>query len=153
MNSYYERRAGATLMAAVETQLRDDLRHYRVDPDGLTIHWAEALGEGHDTWVLGGYLEKVSGLTVLDREGKTVAKGWMDFIHGGGEKDSFFVFWLYLSVRTGDGFIPVKQESTIPAHVWERLPEETKERCTREGEYDSRWSKDPRVRAWKQRHV
>lgn len=114
MNSPYERWLGAALQATVETQLLNDLQHYGINPNDLKVDWAAALGEGHSTKVLGGYLEEVSGLSVLDREGNIVAKGWMDFIHRGSEPDPLFVFWLYLYVRREDGFRKVKKEPTIP---------------------------------------
>ncbi len=152
MASHYEQQVGASLLAVAEEQLLDDLRHYGVDPEGMTVDWSQALGEGHCTQAFGGWLEEVSGLTVLDRDGNEVAQGWMDFIHGGTKDDPLFVFWLFLHLNRDGSFVTVKKEPTIPAHVWERLPQRTKELCCREGGYDSRWSDDPRVRAWKRLH-
>lgn len=133
----------------VDEQLLEDLRHYGLDSDDLSIDWSEAVHEGHCTQFFGDRLEESSDLTVLDRDGNPVAKGWMDFIHGGTNDDPLFAFWLYLYLIQGNSHIQVKKEPTIPAHVWERLPEKTKELCTKEGQYDSRWSADPLVRLWK----
>jgi hypothetical protein len=148
MASDYEQQVGASLLSVVEAQLLDDLRNYGVDPDGMTIDWSEALGEGHVTRVFGGLLEGVSGLSVVDKDGHHVADGWMDFIHGGTKDDPIFVFWLYLDLYQGSSYMSVKKEPTIPAHVWEQLPERTKELCAREGAYDA----DPLVRSWRRQH-
>ena len=141
-------RMGPVLLAEVERQLLADLAHYGVSQPDLKIDWSAACGEGHCTRHMDGYLEELSGLGVLGASEETVAEGWLDFVHGG---DSFplFVFWLFLSIRANGEWTKVKGEPVIPEHVWERLPDQSKEACCKEGSYDARWSRDPKVIAWK----
>src|SRR5262249_42160878 len=143
-------RMGPILRAEVEKQLLADLAHYGMSGSDSTIDWSEACGEGHCTRYLDGNLEELSGLAVVTSGGEPVAEGWFDFVHGG---DGFplFVFWLFLSVRVNGEWKKSKAEPVIPAHIWDCLPDESREACCKEGVYDVRWSKDPTVVAWKRR--
>ena len=148
MGSYQEV-MGTGLAAEVEGQLLEDLRYYGVSGEGLVIDWSQACGEGHCTDILGGNLQDVSGLAVLDESQNVIAVGWMDFIHGGGD-NPLFVFWLFLHIQIEGNLHSVKDSPTIPEHIWERLPEKSRQLCAKEDTYDARWAKDPLVRAWRQ---
>ena len=113
---------GLLLQKEVESQLLDDLLPYGIDSSGLVIDWSNACQEGHCTQALDGNLEELSSVAVITVEGKVVAEGWMDFIHGGGE-NPLFVFWLFLNVLRQGKRQMVKVEPHIPAHIWMRLPE------------------------------
>lgn len=141
---------GAGLRAEVERQLLADLEHYRAGSatSGCTIDWSHPCQEGHCTDVLGGVLEEMSSVFVLDREGILVAEGWVDFVHGGATLP-LHVFWLFLDLVEEAGRIRVKDDLAIPEHVWARLDDASKDACAVEGIYDSRWSKDPKVEAWR----
>jgi hypothetical protein len=139
---------GLLLQKEVESQLLDDLLPYGIDSSGLVIDWSNACQEGHCTQALDGNLEELSSVAVITVEGKVVAEGWMDFIHGGGE-NPLFVFWLFLDVLRQDKWQKVKVEPHIPAHIWSRLPESTKRLCASATEYDARWKNDPLVISWR----
>lgn len=139
---------GPLLQKEVESQLLNDLLPYGIDPHGLEIDWSNACQEGHCTHALDGKLEELSSVAVITDEGKVVAEGWMDFIHGGGE-NPLFVFWLSLNVLRQDKWQKIKEEPHIPAHIWSRLPESTKRICARTTEYDARWKNDPLVISWR----
>jgi len=87
---------GDRLRREVERQLLLDLEHYRPGSPGekLTIDWSNP---GHCTDFLGGSLESMSDVVVRCSDGKVVADGWIDFVHGGGDGLPLFVFWLFLS--------------------------------------------------------
>jgi hypothetical protein len=141
----------ASLRLEVERQLLLDLEHYRpgsVDV-GLMLDWSNPCQEGHQTRFLGGILESMSDVAVLDSSGAVVADGWIDFIHGGGTLP-LVVFWLFLALGN-DRQRSAKGESEIPEHVWEKLSNESRDSCVVDGRYDARWSRDPRVVAWKRR--
>jgi hypothetical protein len=125
-----------------------DLAHYGVAEEGLKIDWSNPCQEGHCTEALDGNLEDLSDLTVVNRRGETIAEGWMDFVHGGGE-NPLFVFWLFLSILRDGKWVEVKETPTIPDHVWQTLPESTKDLCMVEDGYDARWCKDPLVIEWR----
>ena len=133
--------------AEVERQLLADLAYYGIAPSGLSIDCSGACQEGHCTQVLDGTLEELSDITVVDASGNWVARGWMDFVHGGGA-NPLFVFWLFLSVRKDGQFQQLKSAPTIPSHLWDRLPLATKNLCLKVDGYDARWAKDPKVRQW-----
>jgi len=144
-------RMGPTLLAEVERQLLVDLAHYGVSQRSLKIDWSDACGEGHCTHYLdGNLLEDLSGLWVIGPQGEALAEGWLDFVHGG-EDLPLFVFWLFLRICFNGEWKEVKSEPVIPQHVWDRLPDQSKTACTKEGAYDARWSTDPKVRKWKLR--
>lgn len=143
----YCARMGPRLQKLVEDQLLNDLHTYGVNPHVLTIDWSDACGEGHCTDVLDGDLEELSSIVVVDPADQPTAEGWMDFIHGGGE-NPLFVFWLYLRVNRNGAWHEVKNRPYIPAHVWSRLPEDSKRLCTKSDSYDARWKDDPLVVAW-----
>lgn len=141
-------RMGARLQQDLEGQLLQDLAAYGIEPAGLSIDWSEACPEGHCTKALGGELEDLSEVSVIDAEGDVVAAGWMDFIHGGGD-NPLFVFWSSLSLFKDNEWVRVKDEPHIPQHVWGRLPEATRRLCAAGGGDDARWAEDPTVVAWK----
>jgi len=140
---------GPQLREEVEQQLLRDLEHYGLPSAALGIDWSDVSQEGHMTEILNGELEELSGIAVVDPSGNFVAEGWMDFIHGG-DKNPLFVFWLFLSIDRDGKEDKVKCEPTIPEHVWNRLPEESKVICAEAESYDSRWVDDPLVRKWRQ---
>jgi len=141
---------GDGLRTEVESQLIQDLEHYR--PGSLSneirIDWSDPCQEGHCTEALGGTLEEMSNVLVREKDGSVIAKGWIDFVHGG---DDFplFVFWLFLDLIDRGGARRVKDDLGIPQHVWERLPPRSKDACAVTDRYDSRWKADPKVVAWK----
>lgn len=139
---------GPQLQREVEAQLLDDLIPYGIDPDGLSIDWSAACQEGHCTQAIGGNLEALSSVAVVDSNGAIIAEGWMDFIHGGGDHP-LFVFWLFLDDLRNGQRREVKKEPHIPGHIWARLPDSTKHLCLRSNEYDSTWKDDPLVVSWR----
>ncbi len=141
---------GPRLAAEVERQLLADLAHYGVETTGASFDWSESCQEGHCTSVMDGNLEELSNVVVLGRGAEAIAEGWIDFIHGG-VGNPLFVFWLHLSVPQAGMWIRVKSDNAIPEHVWNRLPEHTKQACTPVSTYDSRWSNDPRVNEWRRK--
>ena len=138
---------GPILRAEVERQLFADLANYGVEISDESFDWSDSCQEGHCTSAMDGNLEDLSNVVVLGRGAEPIAEGWIDFVHGGGG-NPLFVFWLYLSLQRAGKWTKVKSDNTIPAHVWERLPESTRQACTPGAAYDSRWSNDPRVQAW-----
>ena len=139
---------GPKLLEYVERALLEDLRHYGIAPEGLRFDWSDPVQEGHTTDYLDGMLEEMSDVRVIDAAGAPRAEGWIDFVHGAPDAP-LFVFWLYLDHREGDLSTSLKDEPGLPAHVWSRLPERSKELCATEDKYDKRWSKDPLVVQWR----
>jgi hypothetical protein len=142
---------GDGLRREVERQLLLDLEHYRhgASNEELTIDWSDPCQEGHCTEVLGGRLESMSDVLVRRSNGQVLADGWMDFVHGGGDLP-LFVFWLFLDLIDDEGrSVDVKEDSSIPPHVWGKLPLASKNACTNTDRYDARWETDPNVKAWR----
>ena len=137
MTSHYITQMGPLLQAEVERQLLEDLRHYGVSGSGLTIEWWDVCGEGRCTKVLGGQLEEVSGLVVLDDGHDKIAEGWMGFIHGS-TGDPLYVFWLFLSIFENGQWRRVKVKPAIPGHMWNQLPDETKRTFPNADSYNAR---------------
>lgn len=137
----------SVLLSEVERQLLADLEHYVTAGDKLRFDWSECCQEGHCTEVLGGELENQSSVCVVSEDGQPIAEGWVDFIHGGGT-NPLFVFWLFLRVRRNGQWVEVKSDNTIPRHIWDSLPIESKALCAKSKEYDARWANDPLVREW-----
>ncbi len=145
MNTYYADRMGPELRTEVERQLAEDLRHYGVQETGISFDWSDSCQEGHCTRYLNGDLESLSSILVRNNDGENIAEGWMDFIHGSDE-NPLFVFWLFLDLIRKDGTrLDVKEDGSIPAHIWSLLPVRAKDLWT----YDAKWSKDPLVLQWK----
>jgi hypothetical protein len=144
--SHEVERMGLLLRREVERQLLDDLTHYRGEASGLTIDWSDPCQEGHCTDYMGGKLESLSDVRVVDTTGAMVADGWMDFVHGGGS-NPLFVFWLFLRLRVNGSDVQVKAEPTIPPHVWSRLPDTSKDLCV----VDGAWEGDSNVKTWSSR--
>ncbi|TME89621.1 MAG: hypothetical protein E6I44_03150 [Chloroflexi bacterium] len=142
---------GPQLLAHVEQELLEDLHSYGMTTDTLVFDWSNPCEEGHVTRYLDGQLEDMSGVSVVDLSGRVQARGWIDFVHGAAEAP-LFVFWLYLDVRHGDGWRRAKDDPGLPAHVWTRLPDRSKQLCATSDRYDARWSKDPLVTAWREAH-
>jgi len=132
---------GDKLATFVEAQLLMDLREYGIDTEGLTIDWSNACQEGHCIDVDSGWLESADDIHVLDRHGRIVAGGWIDFIYVGGET-KLRAFWLYLHVAADDGWTVVKSHPTIPDHLWLALSEVEKDTVAAQ---DEAWSSDPKV--------
>jgi hypothetical protein len=139
---------GPRLQGYVEQQLLRDLAHYGLAPAELSFDWSNPCQEGHQTTYLDGLLEEMSDVVVLGPDGTAVAEGWVDFIHAGGDAP-LCVFWLFLSLREGDAWRKAKDRPTIPLHVWEQLPDQSKVLCAA----DARWSKDPLVVAWRRASI
>jgi hypothetical protein len=139
---------GPQLLEYVERALLEDLHHYGIAPDGLRIDWSDPVQEGHVTHYLDGMLEEMSDVTVLDADGEPLTEGWIDFVRGAPDAP-LFVFWLYLRRRDGDRWTSLKDKPNLPAHVWSRLPERSKDLCATEGKYDARWRNDPLVQQWR----
>ena len=138
---------GPRLRAEVERQLLADLAHYGIVIPGASLDWSESCQEGHCTSALDGNLEELSNVAVFGSGAEPVAEGWIDFVHGGGS-NALFVFWLYFSVQHAGKWTKIKSDNSIPQHVWENLPEVTKQACASDAAYDSRWSNDPKVQEW-----
>jgi hypothetical protein len=139
---------GPLLQKEVETQLLNDLLNYGIDSNGLVIDWSGACGEGHCTQTIDGNLEELSSVAVVDSDGTAVAKGWMDFIHGGGD-NPLFVFWLFLYDLHNGARKKIKEHPNIPVHIWKRLPESTKRILAMSEKYDAKWKRDPLVKSWR----
>src|ERR1022692_1822199 len=141
MKSERSAQMGPILLAEVERQLIADLANHGLSQADLRIDWTDALGEGHCTRHLDGNLEELSGLAVIAPNGEIVAEGWMDFVHGG---DDFplFVFWLFLDIKVNGDWQAVKKIPEIPKHVWDRLPDRSRNTCVTQDSYDSRWASD-----------
>src|SRR5262245_31928385 len=121
---------GPMLRAEVERQLLEDLLHYQVGVVNPIFDWSEICIEGHATRYLDGEMENWSGITVLDSVGQTIADGWMEFIHGGGD-NPLFVFWEFLTIYENGKQREAKRQPGIPRHIWEELPETSKQLCTK----------------------
>ena len=146
---------GDRLMREVERQLLIDLEHYRPGSlnEKLTIDWSNPCQEGHCTEFLGGSLESMDGVVVLRSDGKMVADGWIDFVHGGGDLP-LFVFWLFLNLIDDEGrSVEVKKDTVIPLHIWNKLPLSSKNACTITDRYDASWKNDPSVKDWKRKAI
>ena len=144
-------RLGPRLRSEVERQLLSDLRQYGIAVGEAALDWSESCIEGHATSYLDGMLHNFSNVAVVDKRGKLLASGWIDFIHGGGT-NPLYVFWNQLTIFE-DGDLRrekvLKSTPGIPRHVWEKLPESSKKLCTKSDSYDSMWSNDPLVLEWK----
>jgi hypothetical protein len=142
----YTHHMGPRLRAEVEKQLIDDFRRYAAEQrDDLTIDWSETCPEGHETAYLDGRLENWSDVCIVNAQGETVARGWIDFIHGSGDHP-LFVFWY--SLRFGANTEDVVRAQGIPQHIWENLPERTKALYL-SSEADDHWANDPLVLQWR----
>lgn len=139
---------GPILRTEVERQLWADFAHYGSTEGELLIDWSTVCPEGHCTTVYDGWLESSSYIELQDLTGSVVASGWMDFIHGG-SGNPLHIFWLYLDVRDPNGtWRSIQKKGLIPDHVWNKLSEQTKSVCAARGQYDTRWSDDPKVKEW-----
>ena len=143
----YPNHMGPRLRAEVERQLLLDFQHYAHEQsDHLAIDWSDTCSEGHATAYLDGWVENWSDVWVVNAQGKRIAWGWIEFIHGGGDHP-LFVFWHYL--HFGENTEDVVQVRGIPQHIWDRLPESTKDLCLQSETYDAKWGNDPLVLQWR----
>jgi hypothetical protein len=143
----YPKDMGPRLRAEVEGQLLKDFERYAPQQcDQFAIDWFDTCPEGHATTYLDGWLQNYSNVRVVNQHETTIAEGWIDFIHGGGE-NPLFVFWYYLSLR--ENTENVVQTQGIPQHIWDSLPESSKDLCLKSEMYDAAWGNDPLVLQWK----
>lgn len=139
---------GPQLRAEVERQLLKDLQRYTHEHSGdLTIDWSDICLEGHVTTYLDGYLENWSDVWLVNAQGARIAWGWIDFIHGGGDHP-LFVFWQFLHFGENTADV-VGAHGGIPLHIWESLPESSKDLCLTSETYDAAWKNDPLVLQWR----
>ena len=61
----------------------------------------------------------------------------MGFIHGNAG-NPLYVFWLFLSIFENGHWRRVKVKSSIPDHVWNHLPDETKRTFANADSYNAR---------------
>ena len=143
----YTHQMGPQLRAEVERQLLNDFQRYSDEQSAdLAIDWSHTCPEGHTTEYLDGCLEDWSDVWVVNAQGERIAWGWIDFIHGGGA-NPLFVFWYFL--RLGEGAEELVQAHGIPQHIWENLPESSKDLCLKSEAYDAAWRNDPLVLQWR----
>jgi hypothetical protein len=141
-------RLGKRLRVEVERQLLEDFRYYFKDQDDITIDWSDPCGEGHETEHLDGSLENWSDVWIVNVKGERIAWGWIDFVHGG-DDNPLFVFWHYL--HFGEDGEDMVRSHGIPQHIWDRLPNSSKDLCLKSGKYDARWCNDLLVAQWRER--
>jgi hypothetical protein len=144
----YTRHMGPRLRAEVERQLFKDFQRYAYEQsDDLAIDWSDTCPEGHATAYLDGWLENWSDVWVVNAQRERIAWGWIDFIHGGGE-NPLFVFWQFLQFGDNTEDV-VRAHGGIPQHIWESLPESSKDLCLKSETYDAAWANDPLVLQWR----
>ncbi len=142
----YTDRMGPKLRAEVERQLLHDFQQYdHQQRDHLTIDWSDTCPEGRPAHYLDGWLENWSDVWVVNAQKERIAWGWIDFIYVG-EENPLFVFWHYLHFVEDED--DVVKTAGIPQHIWESLPEGTKDLLAF-GTYDTRWRNDPLVLHWR----
>ncbi len=145
----YTHHMGSQLRAEVERQLFRDFHRYASEQVGdLAIDWSDTCPEGHVTAYLDGRLENWSDVWVLNEQGERIAWGWIDFIHGGGD-NPLFVFWCFLYI--GEHTEDVVRSHGIPQHIWESLPDSSRDLCLKSEAYDAAWKNDPLVIQWRKR--
>jgi len=143
----YTHHMGPQLRTEVERQLLKDFQYSSHErSDNLVVDWSDTCPEGHVTEYLDGQLENWSGVAILNAAGERIAWGWIDFIHGGGD-NPLFVFWYYLHL--GENTEDVVRTQGIPQHIWDSLPERSKDLCLQSETYDAVWKNDPLVLRWR----
>ena len=122
---------GPKLRELVESQLSDDLKHYRINVNNINLKfdWSESCIEGHHLEFLDGSLENYSGVSVFDEQDNLIADGWMEFVNGG---QYFLAYWDFITTWNGDQKLAKKNEPGIPDHIWQQIPEELKSTWTKE---------------------
>lgn len=144
---------GGILISEVEKQLVNDLLEYNIDASGLKFDWSDIIQEGHCTSFMGGELESMSSVYLVDSLGKIIIDGWVDFIHGS-ETMPLNVFWLFLSVNEKNGQRrELKESANIPVHVWNKLSLAQRDLCANAEADDSKWLDDPLVIKWQQNRI
>ena len=92
----------------------------------------------------------MSDVVVRRSDGKAVADGWIDFVHGSGDHLPPLVFWLFLDLIDDEGrSVDVKEDDTIPPHIWSNLPLSSRDACSVKDRCDARWKNDPSVKSWR----
>lgn len=125
------------LLAKVDSQLLEDLRHYGIASPDLRIDWSRGCMEGHGIHHLGGYIESNSAVCAVDSLGRSIAGGWVEFFYH--EEDDFLqAFWRDLYVYDPEdsaehGKLEEHIYECLPWHVWISLPEKYREGTTRHG--------------------
>lgn len=125
LNLGHSEAMGPELRKLVESQLLEDLKHYKIDQPNLQFDWSNSLVEGHNVKYLDGLIENYSGILVLNENKQIVADGWMEFIL---EPDFFLAYWDHITTRGGKKKLAEKQMPGIPKHVWKQIPEELKKK-------------------------
>ena len=105
----------------MEEQLLKDLLWYGVTKNNLRFDWSDSCIEGKDASYLDGALENYSGISIIDKQNKTVADGWMNFILA---DDYFLVFWDFLTSYHNGEQVHNKKSPGIPTHIWDKIPED-----------------------------
>lgn len=111
---------GPNLLSRVAAQLLSDLSNYGIhDTKAFSISWQESEGEGNWAKYLDAEIENYAYLSILDRDGKAIGQGSMEFIIEDSEK-LFLVYWnsLYFIHPEFKG----KIIAGIPPHIWEQIP-------------------------------
>ena len=117
---------GPRLGAEITRQLLQDLSHYGVTEPGISFDWSEACIEGHTSTYLDGEIQNYSSIGILDKSGRMIGYGWMDFVHEE-ESTPLFVYWDLLTI----GNARLKKDPGIPKHIWKRLPRSAQALYTR----------------------
>lgn len=116
---------GPKLRKLVENQLLEDLRIYGVSFDNLKFDWSESCIEGHQTFYLDGSVENFSSIGLYSSDDQLIAHGWMDFVHNV-ENNFFKAYWDLLETFI-DGQQENKKEFGIPDHIWDMIPNLSKQ--------------------------
>ena len=59
-----------------------------------------------------------------------------------------FVFWQFLHFGENTEDV-VRAHGGIPQHIWQSLPESSKDLCLKSETYDAAWANDPLVLQWR----
>lgn len=114
---------GPKLRLLVEEQLIDELKMYGILENQFKFDWSESCIEGHETDYLDGRVENFSGINVFNEKDEHVAEGWMEFIHEPAY-DYFIAYWEFLDYLDSGRERSIKDESGIPLHIYNKIPEE-----------------------------
>lgn len=116
---------GSILRNEVERQLIIDLNKYGVFGLELNFDWSDSCIEGKNAHLMGGTVDRFSGIKVFDKANKLIADGWMDFIYED-SRELFLVYWLYVDIYDNDVIIDKIDQVGVPNHILERLPSDLK---------------------------
>lgn len=118
---------GNKLRMEVERQLNEDLTCYGITYDEYRYDWSESCIEGHRVAYLDGDVENFSGISVFNDNDEIVVDGWMEFIYEPHE-NIFIAYWEYLDKYQHGEEIEVKGNGGIPRHIFEKLPNNLKDK-------------------------